>query len=223
MSRIFIRRRLFITLFLYLGLSWIDAQSLEEKQTIVNGNQFYLNQEFDKARVEYSKVLAQTPSHLKANYNLGNTFYQLKDYKKSLLHYQKAAEMAIDNIDKAAAFHNLGNSYMHLQQFDKAVEAYKNALRKNPKDDETRYNFALAKKLLNNQQQKQQNQTDLPQPSVYAKEQKAIADSLSEKAMFTDALQIMNQALDKDSTVIHFQSFIEKLNQIVILDTIQWK
>jgi len=37
---------------------------------------------------------------------------------------------------------------MNQKNYAGAVEAYKNALRNNPKDDETRYNFALAKKML---------------------------------------------------------------------------
>ena len=44
------------------------------------------------------------------------------------------------------------------KQFPQCIEAYKQALRNNPKDDETRYNLALAQKQLKDQQQQQQNQ-----------------------------------------------------------------
>ena len=49
---------------------------------------------------------------------------------------------------KHKAFHNLGNVFMKEKNYTEAVEAYKNALRNNPSDDETRYNYALAKKML---------------------------------------------------------------------------
>ena len=44
------------------------------------------------------------------------------------------------------------------RKLKKTIEAYKESLRNNPKDDETRYNLALAQKLLKDQQQQQQNQ-----------------------------------------------------------------
>ena len=47
---------------------------------------------------------------------------------------------------------------MKQKDYAKAVEAYKNALRNNPEDEETRYNYALAKELLEKEQEQQQNQ-----------------------------------------------------------------
>jgi cytochrome c-type biogenesis protein CcmH/NrfG len=46
---------------------------------------------------------------------------------------------------KHRAFHNLGN-VLWMKRITQAVEAYKNALRNDPSDEETRYNYALAKK-----------------------------------------------------------------------------
>src|SRR5690606_11862131 len=53
--------------------------------------------------------------------------------------------------EKHKIYHNLGNVFMNEKQYRAAVEAYKNALRNNPKDEETRYNLALAKKMLEEQ------------------------------------------------------------------------
>ena len=46
----------------------------------------------------------------------------------------------------------------YAQNYAQSIEEYKNALRRNPKDDETRYNLRLAQLLLKKQQQEQQNQ-----------------------------------------------------------------
>ena len=56
----------------------------------------------------------------------------------------------------------MGNVYMKQKDYAQAVQAFKNALRNNPMDEETRYNYALAKELLekDNQNQDQQNQED---------------------------------------------------------------
>ena len=62
--------------------------------------------------------------------------------------YQQAAGVAQSKAEKHKAFHNLGNTFMNAKQYQPAVEAYKNALRNNPTDEETRYNLALAKEML---------------------------------------------------------------------------
>ena len=69
--------------------------------------------------------------------------------------FKKIAETTKDNALKSSAYHNLGNSLLEAQQFAESVEAYKNALRLNPKDEETRYNLAYAQKKLKEQQSQQ--------------------------------------------------------------------
>ena len=60
--------------------------------------------------------------------------------------YLQAAEVATTKAEKHKAYHNLGNAFYQQKDYKKAVEAYKNALRNDPTDEETRYNLALAKK-----------------------------------------------------------------------------
>ncbi len=74
--------------------------------------------------------------------------------KQRFFQTQKFAE---NKSSKHHAFHNLGNVFMKQKDYAKAVEAYKNALRNNSEDEETRYNYALAKELLDKEQE-QQNQ-----------------------------------------------------------------
>lgn len=198
------------------------AQTLEEKEAVQEGNNFYLQKEFDKARASYEKAIVINASSLKANYNLGNTLYELKKYNEAITHYSKAAKLAIEKEDKASAYHNLGNSLMQQKKYKEAIDAFKKSLRNNPSDNQTRYNYALAKKLLKNQENNQ-NPPDLPKPSDFAKQMKAKADKEAEKGNFEQAYNIMNSALQKDSTVIHFKSYMDKLNEIIILDTIQIK
>ena len=203
----------------FLTVSGLNAQSLEEKEAVAEGNAFYLQKEFDKARASYSKVLAMNPSSVKANYNLGNTFYELKSFDQAASHYTQAAQRAETKEDKAKAYHNLGNAQMQQKKYKEAIESYKSSLRNNPKDNQTRYNFALAKKLLDSQENKP-SPPKLPEPSVYAREQKGRADLKAQEGNFGEALGIMENALKRDSTVRHFHTYIEKLNEVVILDTI---
>ena len=57
------------------------------------------------------------------------------------------------------------------KQYPQCIEAYKESLRNNPKDDETRYNLALAQKLLKDQQQDQQNQDQQEQQQKQQKKE----------------------------------------------------
>ena len=69
----------------------------------------------------------------------------------------KPKKFADNSTSKHQAFHNMGNVFMKQKDYAKAVETYKNALRNNPQDEETRYNYALAKELLEKEQQQQDN------------------------------------------------------------------
>ena len=62
--------------------------------------------------------------------------------------------------EKHSALHNMGNVFMNQKDYAKAVETYKEALRNNPNDDQTRYNYALAKELLENENQNQDQNQD---------------------------------------------------------------
>ena len=53
--------------------------------------------------------------------------------------------------EKHKAYHNIGNALMQKKRCKEAVSAYKNALRNNPSDDESRYNLALAQECAKEQ------------------------------------------------------------------------
>lgn len=83
-----------------------------------------------------------------ANYNLGNSIYRQNQHSEAKYKFASAVEVAKTKEEKHKAYHNLGNTFMMEKNYQAAVDAYKNALRNNPLDDETRYNYALAKKKL---------------------------------------------------------------------------
>ncbi len=124
---------------------------LAQKQVLREGNDLYKEKKFDEAEVRYKKALEENPSYEKANFNLANTMYRQKRFKEALPGYELVAKVSKDNNTKAQAFHNMGNVFLNEKQLDKAIAAYKNALRINPKDEETRYNLALAQKMLEDQ------------------------------------------------------------------------
>jgi len=147
---------LFILFLLYLGS--MKAQESEVSNQIYEGNKRVDASEFDEAEIAFRRALSKSPERIEALYNLGNTHFNEQDYEEAKQRYFQTQKFAENNSSKHHAFHNMGNVFMKQKDYAKAVETYKNALRNNPEDEETRYNYALAKELLEKEQQQQDSQ-----------------------------------------------------------------
>lgn len=124
-----------------------------------SGNKLYRDSLFVKAEVDYRKALEQDPQSTDAMYNLGNSLLMQQKAKEAMEQFDAASRIEKDKSKLAQIYHNMGVILQSSKQYSQCIEAYKQALRNNPKDDETRYNLALAQKLLKDQQQNQdQNQ-----------------------------------------------------------------
>jgi tetratricopeptide (TPR) repeat protein len=108
-----------------------------------------VNDDFVSAEMEYRKAVSAKPSNVSGSYNLGNAYYKSGLYDEALSRHLEAANNASTKAERHKAFHNVGNILMQQEQCKKAIEAFKNALRNDPSDDETRYNLALAKECAN--------------------------------------------------------------------------
>ncbi|WP_166921178.1 tetratricopeptide repeat protein [Flavobacterium poyangense] len=136
-------------LLLYILLTVSLAVSAQEKdKTLPDGNAEYKQNKFVDAEANYRISESKFPRRGIASYNLGNTIYKQNQASEAKLAYAKAIKNAKTRPDKHKAFHNLGNVFMKEKDYTQAVEAYKQALRNDPTDDETRYNYALAKQKL---------------------------------------------------------------------------
>lgn len=123
-----------------------------------SGNKLYKDSLFVKAEVDYRKALDQDPKSTDALYNLGNALLMQQKAKEAMEQFEAASRLETDKGKLAQIYHNMGVILQSSKQYPQCIEAYKQSLRNNPHDDETRYNLALAQKLLKDQQQDQQNQ-----------------------------------------------------------------
>jgi len=132
----------------------------EARALVREGNKLYSKEKYDDASIAYRKALDKNSLYKKATYNLGNAMYQNKNFKEAVPQYELAVKAAKNKFDKADAYHNIGNSMLEQKQYQTAVDAYKNALRNDPTDDETRYNLAVAQKLLEKEQKEDKKDKD---------------------------------------------------------------
>ena len=123
---------------------------------------------YHSAYQEYQKATQSTKYYQYAStYNMANALYRkcrifpdrdTTAYQKIDDLYKKlTADKSCTKEIRASAFHNMGNNFMLQEKYADAINAYKNALKLNPTDMDTKYNLEYAKKKLQ-QQQQQQNQ-----------------------------------------------------------------
>lgn len=168
--------------FILFILTLIGTQSFAQKEKIFTekGNTALKNGDFETAKEEYKKALEINPKYKEAIFNLGNAYQQearnivgtaakasddkakkeiyqkaQKASKDAAAQYKKASEDLKDPDKINKAQYNLGNAELMSGDVDKSIDAYKEALRKVPADDDARYNLAYAQHLKKKQQQQQ--------------------------------------------------------------------
>ena len=163
---------------LLLMLTAGSAFAQTDRKEVRKGNRFFKDENYKEAEVEYRKALIKDSLSIAGNYNLANTLMLQDDAANAELIYAKVGDtiskmpqqvdwkkgsVKVAKNDVAPDYyHNLGNSLLAQKRYAEAVDAYKNALRRNPSDAQTRENYIYAKKKMEDQQnqdqQQQQNQ-----------------------------------------------------------------
>lgn len=153
---LFSSKRMIVLAFMLSSLS-VMAQS--DRQFIRNGNKQYRSQDYQKSEVEYRKAISKNSNNSNAIYNLGCALMMQQKDSAAIVHFQQAGNLEKNKMRKAMSYHNIGVICQKHQMYGDAINAYKEALRNNPNDDETRYNLALCKRLnKENPDKNKQNQ-----------------------------------------------------------------
>ena len=132
-------------------LAAIAAKAQGDRQCIRQGNKLFRSQDYARAEAEYSKAAAKNRRNPIAVYNLGCALFAQQKDSLAAVRFEEAGKASATKRGKAMAYHNLGVVLQKHQLYAEAVEAYKESLRNNPSDNETRYNLALCKRQLKNQ------------------------------------------------------------------------
>ena len=126
----------------------------------LDGNLEFVEENLIDAEVFYRAAISKDSMNNIASYNMANSFYRSGLNMEALNEYKSAIKKSKNKMDLHKSFHNLGDVYMQNKDYQNAVNAFKNALLNNPYDDETRYNYALARELLKNKDNKKDKKDD---------------------------------------------------------------
>lgn len=141
-----------------LLLTVLSATAQTDRQYIRQGNKQFRMGDYPNAEVSYRKAIEQNPKNPQASFNLGNALMAQKKDSAAVTQFENASRLETNPLRKAQSFHNIGVICQTHKMYGEAIEAYKNALRLNPNDDETRYNLVLCKHQKQKQDQQKQNQ-----------------------------------------------------------------
>jgi Ca-activated chloride channel family protein len=141
-----------------LLLTVLSATAQTDRQYIRQGNKQFRMGDYPNAEVSYRKAIEQNPKNPQASFNLGNALMAQKKDSAAVTQFENASRLETNPLRKAQSFHNIGVICQTHKMYGEAIEAYKNALRLNPNDDETRYNLVLCKHQKQKQDHQKQNQ-----------------------------------------------------------------
>ena len=172
--------RLLMLLFT-IHCSLFTATAQTDRQYVRQGNKQFAAGDFPNAEVSYRKAVEKNPRNPQAAYNLGNALMAQKKDSAAIVQFESAAKLETNPQRKYQAFHNMGVICQGHKMYGEAIEAYKQALRLNPDDDETRYNLVLCKRQQKQQQQNQQNQQNQDQQKKEDKKDEKKQDQQQQK------------------------------------------
>ena len=155
--RLFDNRKTLL-LIIMMALFSVPMYGQVDRSYIRSGNKNYKKANYSEAEVYYRKAQEKNKKNPQAIYNLGNALLMQKKDSVAIRQYEEAARIETNIFRKARSFHNIGVICQNHKMYSEAIESYKNSLRLNPNDDETRYNLELCKRQL--KQQKEQEKKD---------------------------------------------------------------
>lgn len=131
-----------------------QSSAQTHRDLVKRGNESFRKSQFGDAEAEYKKALQVKPRSSTAQFNLGDAQYKQQRYQEAQRSFGNSTLASGDPEAVSRALYNTGNSLYKEDKYKESIEAYKQALRLNPNDDDARYNLELAR--LKDQQQQQQ-------------------------------------------------------------------
>ena len=153
-------KRIFYILIFLSAVSVADLSAQIDRREVRKGNREFKKENYKEADIEYRKALVKDSLSMAANYNLAGNLFRQEDLKQASKVLDRIKEVAPESAYAADYYYNAGDVAIGMKNWQAAVDALKQSLLRNPGDLEAKENYIYAKKMLENQQQQQQNQNN---------------------------------------------------------------
>ena len=142
------------------AVSVADLSAQIDRREVRKGNREFKKENYKEADIEYRKALVKDSLSMAANYNLAGNLFRQEDLEQASKVLDRIKEVAPESAYAADYYYNAGDVAIGMKNWQAAVDALKQSLLRNPGDLEAKENYIYAKKMLENQQQQQQNQNN---------------------------------------------------------------
>ncbi len=138
-------------LLFWLPSLWAPGPAANKK-----GNNAYKKGEYEKALSDYNKAMELLPGERTLSLNAGTALLQQQKYDEALRSLMTAASDPRSPV-KSRALYNAGNGLVDTKKLQEALSAYREAILADPKDEDAKFKYELAQRLMAQQQKQQKN------------------------------------------------------------------
>lgn len=145
-----------------------EAQYLKERGLVRQGNSSFEKRNYRTSLNRYNQALEHDSTSYEALYNRANAHHQLRrstpqdstlQAETTYSYYEQiASDELLSTEQRAEVLRNLGESLFADEKYEAALNAFRESLRLNPDDRETKYDYVLTKRIVDQKRQQQQNQ-----------------------------------------------------------------
>ena len=114
------------------------------RDSLILARKAYENKNYAEALKRYESAQKIAPDDIDLSDEMAQSAYKARDFERAEKIYQQGSGTKMSKRERADAMHNMGNAQMRQENYEGAIESYKEALRLNPNDEETRYNLSKA-------------------------------------------------------------------------------
>lgn len=187
------------------------------------GAALYESGQFAEAESAFREGLSAASDTTSAVYaalqhNLGAALYRQKKFGPARRAFTRAVRVAPSDAERVRALFNAGNAAAGAGDLDAALASYRRALRIDPTHDDARFNYEMVTRKMAERQPRRNEPDPDVDPSPFAKRLKRQADVLAANHRYAAALRVMNDGMERDSTVAAYRGFISRLQDVNRID-----
>ena len=151
---------------LFVGVESLSAQYHKERKLVREGNANFEKNNFNTSFNRYNEALEHDATNYEALYNRANAYHHLRrtnpqdstlTAETTFRHYEAiAADSLLSKSQRAEVLRNLGESLFSEEKYEAALNAFRESLLLNPDDKETKYDYVLTKRIVDQKRQQPQ-------------------------------------------------------------------